>query len=377
MTISNNEFEALIQNNLHLYKKSDLESAKLISRALPKWRKSKTDWLIWWKTQDLRLRIEMQKFLFSLVRQEKLPINLYEKIHYELTPIQKSSKTIPVSLVESSGTPKFEGGIIEQEWKVCNYSFNKTTEKGTWVINYETKPEENSPTAELNLVLSALSFEIRHNQQIAKIGFIPHHFQESNHSETEAISGGMGPTVHTLPSIDLRHVEKIISISQTLVLTGLSVAELLRVRHRAITDSSNESNLITLWGAIEIELGNEEKSEKLLDEQEIKDIKKSLKQVISNKNKRQKLIDLVSKLKKKTKNDLIKERINQLNCAKGKNIETEVSKIFDMRGQLAHGKSIDESQKNELLREVTFLFSIVDEIIESKITEAQNKEIIS
>src|SRR5262245_24298875 len=107
--ISNQEFEDLIQKYLSNYKDSEPASARKISHSLPKWRKTKTDWLAWWKLQKLELRVEMQKFLSWLVGQEKFSIDIYREIHNQLILVQASSKTIPVSLVESGGTPKFEG----------------------------------------------------------------------------------------------------------------------------------------------------------------------------------------------------------------------------------------------------------------------------
>jgi hypothetical protein len=367
MTIPNEEFENFIKTNLPIYRKTEDKSAKKILRALPKWRKAKINWLIWWKGQNLELRINLQNFLFWMVREGKLSIEIYENIHNALTPIQSSSKSIPVSLVESSGTPKFEGGIVEQEWTICNYSFKSTNETGKWDVCYQTYPNENTPSAELDLVLSALSFEVKHNQRKAKIGFMPFYYQETTQSQTEAAFVGLHPTIHTLPEIDFGQVEKLITISQVENKKGLSIAELLRVRHRAITDSSDESKLITLWGVIEIEFGDNKKRENLFEEEEIRKLRKVLEEITTDLGKQDKIIQEISKLKKKTKNTIIKEAINVLKCSNGHDIDTEIESIVGLRGRLAHGAAIDKSQRLKLLQGVTFLFEIINEIIENKI----------
>ena len=372
MAISNEEFESIVQNNLSVYQKEEEKGAKQILHALPKWRKSKTNWLLWWKQQNLELRINVQNFLFWLVRNNKLSINVFENIHNELTPVQTASKSIPVSMVESDGTPKFEGGIVRQEWALCNYSFKNIDESGKWNVTYQTRPSENAPTDELDLVLSALSFAVKLNQKIAKIGFVPHYYQETTQSQTEAVFVGSSPTVHMLPEIDFSKVEKLVVLSKMASKKGLSIEELLRVRHRAIADSSNESKLVTLWGVIEIEFGDTKKSEKLFDEEEIGKLKKALGEVTSDISKQDKVINEVSKLKKKTKNDVIKEATKILKCSIGHDVDQEIQSVISLRGRLAHGAAIDESQRHELLRGVTFLFAIIDELIENKLADVES-----
>lgn len=366
--LSNDDFDNLVINYLAIYQKHEPKIAKQILRALPKWRKSRSNWLSWWKQQSLVLRIDLQKFLFWLVRQDYLSIDIYGSIHYELTPIQKRVKTFPVSLVESSGTPKFEGGIIDQEWTLGEYSFKKGNDAGNWNVCYQQQSDEDVQILELDLVLSAISFELYRKQRIAKIGFIPHYQQESTHSELETLASISMPTVHTLPTIDFGYVKELITLSKQESHEGLTIEGLLRVRHRAITDSSDESKLVTLWGVIQEEFGDNHQSEKLLDKDENEKLKAALREVITDPSKREKILNEVAKLKKKTTNTVIKESITNLKCANGHNVNEEIQSVIDLRGRLAHGAAISEEKRLELLRDVTFLFAIVDELIETKLS---------
>jgi hypothetical protein len=126
-------------------------------------------------------------------------------------------------------------------------------------------------------------------------------------------------------------------------------------------DSSLESKLITLWSAIEAEWGEENQEDQLLTLQEKREIEEKLKFLSEEKSK--KIIEQIGRLKEKTKNDRIAEGVGALNCMNGVDAGKLVREIFSWRSRFAHGKALDEKDREKVSGLINTLFQIMNELI--------------
>ncbi len=188
---------------------------------------------------------------------------------------------------------------------------------------------------------------------------------------------GLGPEIRQdILDFDCKQIEEIlrgIKNEENKPDRKLSLIELLRIRHRAILDSSLESKLITLWAGIEEMWGEEKDQDLLLSKDEHKNIKKAIKPLVYSKKVPQKynlIIQVISKLKNKTRNEIIIEELGKLECAKQwSDLPKTIGEIFACRSRFAHGKSLKEDDVSLVNNYISYLMKVFDELISKKLSE--------
>ena len=107
----------------------------------------------------------------------------------------------------------------------------------------------------IDLLLYIRSFE-HFLKSLPDIGFIQQTHPKSIDTKNKIVDSKSYATLANLPVIDVKEIELISSRCLTQPTSGLSIAQLLRLRHRSIQDSYLEGSIIRLWSAIENKYDN-------------------------------------------------------------------------------------------------------------------------
>jgi hypothetical protein len=276
-----------------------------------------------------------------------------------LNPVLSKETSLPIEITDGLDYPLFHDGFLGHEFTLFNYRFTPA-DKG-WLISFTELPEAQQPRYDLDQLLDIFSYMLDcHGYQA--LGFRQLKKRTFHMSTTALISSGMGPESRLLPDYDFKTIENGLSqIQLSVTVRGLSVQQLLRVRHRAILDSSLESKLITLWAAIEAEWGEENHEDQLITREEKRQIEENLKFLGEEKVK--KIIEQIGRLKSTTKNDRIAAGVGALDCTKGLNAGELVREIGRWRSKFAHGEALDEKDRDKVTGMINTLMQILNEVI--------------
>jgi hypothetical protein len=129
----------------------------------------------------------------------------------------------------------------------------------------------------------------------------------------------------------------------------------------------DKSKLIALWSSIEAQWGEEDEQDRLLSPEEYKRVKKALDFLPQGKYSR--IIDQISKLKNKTRNDKIIKGISNLQCAREWDVKRTVRDIHALRSRFAHGNIMSPDDQARTERYVSTMLQIIDELITQKLAE--------
>jgi len=323
--------------------------------------------ILWWKQQDVTWITSIQSYMFWMWTNKKIEYQLFEDAYEALTPVISRSWNMPIEITTGLDSPLLEGGFLSKEFAIFQYRFSPSNHG--LVVNSQEYPPPKSEGS-LDLVLDFLSY-VLDKYEFGYLGFRQKPTRKWKFSERTTVGGGLGPEVRQdMLDFDFQQLEEILSVVENVEKETngeLSLTELLRIRHRAILDSSLESKLITLWSAIEATWGEEEKGDFLLTEEENREIAEAIK--FLPKVKFNKIIDKVNTLKNKTKNDKIIDEIGKLDCANGiKDLGKKTRDIFSMRSKFSHGSLLSEKDVDIVNHYIAFMMQIFDELISKKLS---------
>jgi hypothetical protein len=320
------------------------------------------DLILWWKQQDTTWITSLQSYMFWMWTSKKVEYQVFENIYENLTPVISQSWNMPIEITTGLDSPLLEGGFLSKEFSIFQFKFSPSNHELV-VTSQEIPPPKNRGS--LDLVLDFLSFMLDH-YEYGYLGFRQKPTRKWSFSQRTTLEGGLGPEIRQdMLNFDFQQFEKVltrIASDENQADGELSLVELLRIRHRAILDSSLESKLITLWSSVEAMWGEEEKEDILLTKEEKEKVADSIEFLPETKFR--KVVERVSTLKNKTKNDKIVEEIGKLDCGKSiEGLSKKVRDIFSMRSRFAHGKFLSEQDVDVVSHYVTFLMQIFDELI--------------
>jgi len=357
----------LLRDNLKAYKKDDAQNAKNVSKAMKIWDKQKEnkDLLTWWKNQHPIWIASLHSYVFWLWQAGKIENSQHEYIRSETTTYIARSWSMPIEITTGIDNPLFDGGFFDHDFSIFRYNFSRADRM--FIITYPEYPPSLKADIDLDLTLDYLSF-ILGKYRCGYLGFRQIISRKTKFLESNLIGQGLGPEVQMLPDINLDEIELVLSrIKFKKGDEGPSLPELLRIRHRAILDSSLESKLITLWSGIEAQWGAEDKCDFLVTQGERDTISNVLHFIDPSKKK--KIIEQISKIKTKTKNDKILEGIGNLDCTNGWDLKKTISGIHSLRSKYAHGEVMTTKDCAEVNRYIPFMYQIFDELINQKLLE--------
>jgi hypothetical protein len=273
---------------------------------------------------------------------------------------------MPIVITTGVDDPVFEGGFVEREFSVFQYQFSPSN-RALLVTCQELPSASETHAGGLDSVLDFLSFVLDKSRS-GYLGFRQIASRKTYSSETAIVGVGLGPEIQSLPDFNFELIEGALRrIGSQREDVGLSLAELLHVRHRAILDSDLESKLIALWSSIEVQWGEEDKQDRLLSPEEHKAVKKALDFLPQGKF--SKIIDQISKLKNKARNDKIIEGISNLQCTREWDVKRTIRDIHALRSRFAHGNIMSPDDRAETELCVSIMLQIIDELITQKLAE--------
>jgi len=339
-------------------------NARKLKQALLKRRKDdKSGELIsWWKEQKTEWITALQSFMFWLCTQKQIEYSLFEQVYNSLTPIQSSEKSIPIEISNGMDNPIFHDGFIEHPFSVFNYKFSPSN-KGLVVTYDKNQISEEGKIGILDQFLDFFSFLLSSNGYYCT-GFRKLLSRTFTNSSTSLIVSGLGPESRRLPDFDFLQIEEMLSSIGNDDGEKISIWELLRIRHRAVLDSTLESKMLTLWSAFETLWGEENQNDRLFSESEKYEIKKALNFLSPEKNK--KVLESINKIKTKTKNDYLISEISKFKCMLNINTSKTVREMFYYRSKFAHGGAIAEDEQDRVTYLVSLMFKILEELITNR-----------
>jgi hypothetical protein len=368
MTAKNTiSLERLIEQYLADFQKIDSGNAQFIEEALKIWGKEKrgNEFLDWWKVQNPQWIAALQSFMFWLLTTKKIKQQLFEETYSALTPVLSKSWNMPIVITTGMDEPLFEDGFINRNFSFFQYKFSPA-DRGL-IVEYQEYPQHSKKRIGLDFILDFLSF-LAEKGGVGYLGFRQIQSRKQTSSETKLLHIGSSPVIrYKFPDYDFEYIE--LGLGQVNIQDHnnvVSITELLHIRHRAILDSNPESKLITLWSFIEGYWGEDDNQDKLLSASELKIAKDGLKFLPLDKF--DKAINLLNKLKNKTRNDKIIEKIKELDCTKGWDDET-VRQIHSLRSKFSHGQSMSPEEQEETNRFISFMLQIIDELITQKFSQ--------
>lgn len=358
---SNNLFQ-ILEENVDSFLLTDKANAHLIRRNLKNWSRShkSVELLEWWKEKGQRSIAALQSYLFWLMRNAKLPYMEFEDMYTFLTPVLSTETSLPIEITDGLDYPLFHEGFFGHEFTLFGYRFTPA-DKGL-LVTFTVPSQAHQPRYDLEQLLDIFSYLLDCNGHQA-LGFRPINKRAWHTSITALISSGVGPESRLLPDYDFKKIEVVLSQFQFAETDqGLSLEQLLRVRHRAVLDSNLESKLITLWSAIEEHWGERDHGDQLITAEEKRQMKKHL--AFLGESKVDKVIQKIAELKIKTKNQRISEGVRTLACIEGYDADRLIKEIHGFRSKFAHGKAMDETERKRVLEIISIAMQILNEEIE-------------
>jgi len=361
--------ELLLRDNLPNFQKANsnnIANARYIRKSLKSWNKEKEGYsghiLDWWKEQDLQYIASLQSYLFYLwTVEKKISGDFFNDTYYALTPILSKSSNIRVVITYNSDEPNIEGGFLKDKFSIFQYDFSPSNHE----LQVTCKEDDLKNFYTLDFILDFLSFLVNKGGE-GFLGFRKIPSSRWASTETALMQGSMGPEVKiAFPNYDFQYIENALKRLDDQDETRNSfLLRLLHVRHRALLESNLESRLISLWAFIEDLWAKEESDDKLLTSEECNKIKKALGEISMSVEKRDEVINVISKLKKisKTKNAKITEQIKNLECGKEWDIKN-TKEMYSMRSQFAHGNLMESTQEQDVQYYISILIKILNELI--------------
>jgi hypothetical protein len=365
--MSNTNLKTLLHQYLAEFQTYDAHNARIVKRALKKYPRELDDngLINWWKAQDIIYITSLQSYMFWLwTTKHEIDHSLFESVYDVLTPVISHSWSMPVQITTGLDFPLLDGGFVNREFSIFQYRFSPANHG--FLVTCQEHPVPAKTIESFDLVLALLSF-LLDKYSYGYLGFQQLHARKSTSTERATIGVGLGPEVRqNMIDFDFEQVEVILSrIVPQKEDDGLSLSELLNIRHRAVLDSSRESKIITLWSAIEAQWGDEDTKDLLLSEEERDEIKQRLSFLPDSKF--GKVVDQISKLKNKTRNEKIIDEIHRLGCFDGWNISATIRKIHALRSKFAHGGIMEQKDFDDVHSSISFLMQVVDTLISNKL----------
>jgi len=360
--------ERLIHEQLNGFEQNNPSGAEHIREAMEVWdrQKGEVSFLAWWKAQDTSWIAALHSYVFWLWREGKIEHGQFETVYTTTAPVLSKSWSMPIVITTGVDDPIFEDGFVERKFSVFQYQFSPSN-RALLVTCQELPSTSETHPGGLDSVLDFLSFVLDKSGS-GYLGFRQIASRKTHSSETAIVGVGLGPEIQSLPDFDFERIEGALRrIGLQREDAGLSLAELLHVRHRAILDSNLESELIALWSSIEAQWGEEDKQDRLLSPEEYKRVKKALDFLPQGKYSR--IIDQISKLKNKTRNDKIIKGISNLQCAREWDVKRTVRDIHALRSRFAHGNIMSPDDQARTERYVSTMLQIIDELITQKLAK--------
>lgn len=359
-----------IFSNLDQFPEDDSQSASKVKEALEVLPEELDNEKIieWWEKQNDHYALALINFLFWMWTTKRIEYNVFELAYETLNPLVSQSWQMPIEISSGLDLPLLEGGFLNREFSIFQYKFSPANHG--FQVNCEVFPEPVKKTDDFDAILDFMSFLIG-KYNYGYLGFRSIPSRKWSYSSRTTIGSGTGPEVRQdMIDFDFQQIEEIIrhlSNVMPLIVRGLSLPELLRVRHRAILDSSLESKLITLWSAIESQWGQEEKNNELLSEEEIGLLQKAI--TFLGKEKSDTVIKHVKKLNVKTKNDRIIAEVEKIKSVAGWEVNKTIKDIFSLRSKFAHGGLLREKEVEKVKKYISFMLQIIDELINDQMSE--------
>ena len=368
--MANFSLKEAIFNNLDQFAANDSQNAsevKKVLEVLPQ-ELDNEEIITWWKEQDINYALALINFLFWMWTTKRIEYHIFESAYETLNPLVSQSWQMPVEISSGLDLPLLEGGFLNREFSIFHYKFSPSNHG--FQVSCELFPEPVNRMDNLDIVLDFMSFLLG-KYDYGYLGFRSIPARKWKYQSRATIEGGTGPEVRQdMMDLDFHQIEEVIKHFSTvmpLITEGLSLPELLRVRHRAILDSSLESKLITLWSAIEAQWGQERKNNELLSEEEMEKLQESL--TFLTEEKIDTVIKHVKRLNSKTKNDRIIAEIEEMNSLRGWDINKAIKDIFSLRSKFAHGGLLKEKEVGKVRNYISFMLQIIDELINYQLFE--------
>lgn len=331
------------------------------------------DLLNWWKQLGIAKTMPFHSFLGWMWTKNLIEYKQFEKINKIFDPVVSQSWTVPIEITTGLDSPLMEGGFLSHDFSIFKYRFHPSSHRIS--VTFNTSPSSDNNSENLDLVLDFLSFMLdRYN--FGYLGFRQLLSHKSHFVERKTVAIGRGPEIRQdMLDFDFSEVEKVLShlASQEDKQDSFSALNLLRIRHRAILDSSLESKLITLWAGIEELWGDEAYQNSLLSQNEYSKIKRAIKPIVYTSKAPQKynlIVQLIGKLKIKTKNERIIDELRKLECSgQWDDIPKTIGSIFSYRSKFAHGKSLEVGDLDLVRSYISYLIAVFDELISDKLLQ--------
>lgn len=372
--MDDSDLEQLLLEHFKVFQKHDNPNATHIHEAIRMWKEHDRDkgLLAWWKEQDISYVAALQSYVSWLIKHKYMETQQFEAVYHELIPVISRSWSMPIELTRGEESPLFGGGFLDHTFTLFQYEFSPSGQGLLVTCEEFPLPTKSGPS--LDTLLDFLSFCLA-QVGVGYIGFRQLLSRRSTSSETAIIGTSLGPEITPLPDFNFQMVEDALSgVDFQYEEDELSLAGLLHIRHRAIRDSSLESKLINLWSSLEALWAGTDSEGLLLTETEREQVQKALKEIPNEnlpKEKYVQILDQISKLKIRTKNERIALGISELQCAQGiQDVGRVVRDIFGLRGKLVHGKKIvSDVEAQKANQYVGLMMSILDELISRKLSE--------
>ncbi|RJP48930.1 MAG: hypothetical protein C4583_13495 [Anaerolineaceae bacterium] len=359
----------LLQNHLKDFHQHDAFNADNVETALKICPKeiNNDDLLHWWQEQDIAWIVSLQSFVFWMWTTKRVEYQVFETTYDALNSPHSKSWNMPIEVTTGLDSPLLEGGFFNREFSILQYRFSPSNHD--LVVTNQELPFSLKTIESLDIALDLLSF-LLDKYSFGYLGFRQKPARKWQFFESKLIGGMLGPEIRQdILDFDFKQVEDIILRVESEsggADRSFSLTELLQVRHRSVLDSSLESKLVTLWSSIEALWGKEDEQDFLFSADEKDEISKALSFLGS---KHSKVVELLGKMKSKTKNEKIIEEIQQLECVKGWEVDKTVKRIHDLRSKFVHGGILREKQVSEVIRLISFMMKILNELIAKKLLE--------
>jgi hypothetical protein len=359
---------SVLQKNINDFAQKDPKNAQLVRKVIEDWGTQKDDrFLDWLKKQDSSRVLPFHSYLFWLWRRQEIEQETFEDFYGATNQLISQSWSMPLVITTGIDDPVFEGGFIDREFSVFQFKFTPS-HRSLLIIGQEYPKSEGKQT-DLGDLLDFLSFLLGKSGS-GYLGFRQIISRKTVTSYRSLTGSTIGAEIQNLPDYDFEIIENaLLRVGNQLDdnASGLTLSKLLHIRHRAILDSNLESKLITLWASMEAQWGEENNEDHLLTEEERKQIKKAISFLPENKS--SKVIDRISSLKSKTKNDRIIEGISKLDCSQGKNVNEFVRDAFKLRSKFSHGEAMKLDNQKKINEHIAFMLMIIEELIVEKFAE--------
>ncbi|MBI5934264.1 MAG: hypothetical protein HY867_11200 [Chloroflexi bacterium] len=360
----------LLQRHLKEFHHHDSINASNVEDALKNCPKAidNDDLLHWWHEQDTRWIASLLSFMFWMWTTNRIEYRFFETTYDFLNSPHSKSWNMPLEITTGIDSPLLDGGFLGKGFSISQYRFSPSNHD--LVVTKQEFPVSSKTIQSLDLALDYLSF-LLDKSSLGHLGFRQKPARKWQLFENKIVGGMLSPEIRrVIPDFDFTVIEDDlleIESNDWVSNNGFSLIELLRVRHRAILDSSLESKLITLWAGIEEMWGEELEQDFLLSSDEYKKVKKAIRPIFNTKIAHQKydvILQVLSKLKSKTKNEKIIKELDNLECSKQwPDLKKTIGEIFSFRSRFAHGKSISANDINLVNLYISYLIHVYDELI--------------